>query len=65
MWSLVGGPSPYHDSVTVSFFSSTPIYERLHSIFVEEAAKLGVSVGETSEAEPSDGGNAVSPRASA
>jgi hypothetical protein len=65
MWSLIGGPSPYHDSVTVSFFSSTPIDESLRTIFVEEAEKLGVSIGETSEAEPCAGGNAASPRASA
>ena len=64
MWSLVGGPSPYHDSVTISFFSAVPMHEEFRRIFAEEAAKLGASVGETTEAEPYAGGNAAAPRAS-
>jgi hypothetical protein len=51
MWCLAGGPSPYHDSVTISFFSTTPMHDSLRGIFVEEASKIGVSVQELSEAE--------------
>jgi hypothetical protein len=43
-WSLIGGPSPYHDSVTLSFFSATDLNETLESIFTDEARKLGVEV---------------------
>ncbi len=49
MWNMVGGPSPYHDSVTVSFFSTEPMHEQLRRLFAEEAAKLGVAVEDTIE----------------
>jgi hypothetical protein len=49
---MVGGPSPYHDSVTVSFFSTVAMDEALRTIFIEEAGKLALSIGETKEAEP-------------
>lgn len=51
-WGMVGGPQPYHDSLTVSFFTATPLQEALRSIFTEEAGKLGVSVHDTTHAEP-------------
>lgn len=41
MWSLVGGPAPYHDSVTLSFFSAMETGDTLQPIFEEEAGKLG------------------------
>lgn len=44
MWNLVGGPSPYHDSVTISFFSATPIHEALFAIVTEEAQALGATI---------------------
>lgn len=43
-WSLIGGPQPYHDSVTLSFFSRQPLDDALQQIFVEEAQALGVLV---------------------
>ena len=48
---MVGGPRPYHDSLTISFFTATPLQEARHCIFVEEAGKLGVSMQETNGAE--------------
>ena len=51
-WGMVGGPRPYHDSLTVSFFTATPLQEALRSIFTEEACKLGVSIQDTTRAEP-------------
>lgn len=46
MWNLIGGPSPYHDSVTLSFFSARPMDEQIRRVFTEEAMKLGLSVGQ-------------------
>lgn len=43
-WSMVGGPTPYHDSVTISFFSATPMSEKLQNIFTDEAIKLGILI---------------------
>ena len=57
-WSMVGGPTPYHDSVTVSFFSATPMSDKIQSVFTIEAANLAILIGETTEAEqaaPSNG----------
>jgi hypothetical protein len=59
MWNLVGGPSPFHDSVTVSFFSACAIDEALQGIFTEEAAKHGLSVLNTHEAEQGGGATAL------
>ena len=56
LWSMVGGPIPYHDSVTVSFFSAIPMNTEIHSIFTEAAAILDILVGETTEAEQDGGG---------
>ena len=50
-WHMVGGPQPYHDSVTVSFFTAMPMGEKIHSIFTEEAAMLDILIGETTRAE--------------
>lgn len=44
LWYLVGGPAPYSDSVTLSFFSSTDLSQELREIFTEEAQLLGVNV---------------------
>lgn len=49
MWSLCGGPSPYHDSVTISFFSREPLDEALQAIFTEEAGRLGVTIQPSQE----------------
>lgn len=49
-WTAVGGPAPYHDSVTVSFFGATPLEDALRTLFVEEAGRLGVAVRESPEA---------------
>jgi hypothetical protein len=46
MWSLVGGPLPYHDSVTLSFFSKTDLGNKLEELFRMEAAKAGVKIEE-------------------
>jgi len=56
-WHMVGGPQPYHDSVTVSFFSAMPNGEEIHRIFTEEAAKLDILVGEIARAEQAMRGN--------
>jgi hypothetical protein len=58
MWNLVGGPSPYHDSVTLSFFCASTIDEALVGIFTEEAAKHGLSVLNKNEAGQSSAANA-------
>jgi hypothetical protein len=57
-WSMVGGPAPYHDSVTVSFFSAIPMSEMIQSIFTDEAAKLAILAGEPTEAEQAAHGDA-------
>jgi hypothetical protein len=44
LWSLIGGPSPYHDSVTLSFFSATELSGVLEAIFTDEAMKIGIRV---------------------
>lgn len=51
-WHIIGGPNPYHDSVTVSFFSAIPMGDELHRIFTEEATKLHILIGEITRAEP-------------
>ena len=33
MWNKIGGPAPYHDSVTLSFFSAEPMDQELYTIF--------------------------------
>lgn len=50
-WSMVGGPTPYHDSVTVSFFSTIPMSEQIQSIFTEEAVRLNILIDKTTDAE--------------
>ncbi len=50
-WHIIGGPNPYHDSVTVSFFSAIPMGDELHRIFTEEATKLDILIGEITRAE--------------
>jgi len=55
MWSLGGGPTPYHDSVTISFFSCVPMHDQLQKIFTDVAATLGASVGKVSNAEQAGG----------
>lgn len=45
MWSFAGGPSPYHDSVTLSFFSKRDLSAAFENIFTEVAHKVGVTIG--------------------
>ena len=45
-WDLVGGPSPYHDSCTLSFFSGIDISDKLRAIFIEECSRLNIAVHE-------------------
>jgi hypothetical protein len=44
MWSHVGGPSPYHDSVTLSFFTARDISTDLEAIFTNLAHTMGVKI---------------------
>ena len=44
MWNRIGGPAPYHDSLTLSFFSSDPIDQELYAIFCEAAKTIGVGI---------------------
>ena len=39
-WSSIGGPKPYHDSVTISFFSATDLNAEFANIFREAAKRL-------------------------
>lgn len=41
-WNLVGGPPPYSDSVTLSFFTPVERAEELKTIFSEAAVALGL-----------------------
>ncbi|MFX1538512.1 MAG: hypothetical protein ACFFDI_30335 [Promethearchaeota archaeon] len=45
MWSHIGGPSPYHDSVTLSFFTKRDLSLVFENIFTEVAYKIGVNIG--------------------
>ena len=44
MWNKIGGPPPYHDSLTLSFFSADPIDQELSAIFCEAGKQIGVEV---------------------
>lgn len=44
MWNKIGGPAPYHDSLTLSFFSAEAIDQELYTIFCEAAEEIGVEV---------------------
>ena len=44
LWNKTGGPAPYHDSFTLSFFSPEPIDEELSTIFFEAAKTIGVEI---------------------
>ena len=46
-WNQVGGPAPYHDSLTLSFFSTEPIFDELQAIFCDVSESIGVKVKET------------------
>ena len=46
MWRRVGGPLPYHDSVTMSFFSKYDLAKEFEELFRAEAAKAGVRIEE-------------------
>ncbi len=43
-WDFVGGPAPYHDSCTLSFFSTNDISNELRAIFIEECSRLNIAV---------------------
>ncbi len=47
MWNQVGGPPPYHDSLTLSFFSTKPIFSELRAIFCDASVTIGVKIEET------------------
>jgi hypothetical protein len=46
MWNQVGGPLPYHDSVTLSFFSKCDLAKELEELFRAEATRVGVRIEE-------------------
>ena len=46
MWNKIGGPTPYHDSLTLSFFSADPMDQELYTIFCDAATTLGVEIEE-------------------
>ena len=46
MWNKIGGPAPYHDSLTLSFFSAEPMDQELYTIFCEAAKALNVEIEE-------------------
>ena len=45
-WDLAGGPSPYHDSCTLSFFSINDISDELRTILIEECSRLNIEAHE-------------------
>lgn len=46
MWNQVGGPVPYHDSVTLSFFTKFELSKELEELFRLETIKAGVGIQE-------------------
>ena len=44
LWNKIGGPAPYHDSLTLSFFSADPMDQAMYTIFCEAAKQIGVEV---------------------
>ena len=44
IWNKIGGPAPYHDSLTLSFFSADPMDQELYTIFCEAAKQIGVEI---------------------
>lgn len=48
-WNMVGGPPPYHDSVTVSFFSDVQLNQEIQDIFTQEASKLNIPIQELNQ----------------
>jgi len=46
-WSAAGGPAPYHDSVTLSFFSGADVSEDLEDLFRSSATQAGAEVLDT------------------
>lgn len=51
-WNTVGGPMPYHDSVSLSFFSGLDIQSEIEDIFLAACGSLGIK---RSAAEPEPG----------
>lgn len=58
-WSMVGGPSPYHDSVAFSFFSGLDIRSKIEDIVLEACGALGI---ERRAAESEPGADSDKPR---
>jgi hypothetical protein len=58
-WAMVGGPAPYHDSVTLSFYTSIDVSAPLRTIFSDAALTLGISIRHfchrSSSCQPNDG----------
>lgn len=48
MWSSAGGPAPYHDSVTLSFFGREELAGMLRPLFIRAAEDLGIVVRQVS-----------------
>lgn len=44
MWNQIGGPEPYHDSITLSFFSKTDLSDQLAQLFRKSAAQIQAKV---------------------
>lgn len=60
-WNLVGGPSPYHDSVTLSFMSELDIRDQIEDIILDTWKSLGIK---QRHVEPEPGAYADKPRRS-
>ncbi len=45
-WDLVGGPAPYHDSCTLSFYSKNDLSRQLRRLFTEACENLNVCIDE-------------------
>jgi len=43
-WTTIGGPAPYHDSITLSFYTFIDISAPLRTIFSDAARTLGISI---------------------
>lgn len=42
-WNRVGGPTPYHDSVTLSFSSELDIQSQIEEIILDTCGSLGIT----------------------
>ena len=42
-WNVAGGPAPYHDSVTLSFFSELEIQSQIEEIVLDTCRTVGIN----------------------